>query len=52
MKKDINSTKDITEAELIVAITNLLFKPSDYNSIHRSNTINKLKELMFPFIRQ
>ena len=52
MKKDINSTKEITEAELIVAITNLIFKPSNYNSIHRSNTINKLKELMLPFIRQ
>lgn len=51
MKKDINSTKEITEAELIVAITNLLFKPSNYNSMYRSNTINKLKELMLPFIR-
>lgn len=52
VNKDISSSKEITEAELIVSITDLLFLPSNYDPIRRSNTINKLKDIMLPYIQQ
>lgn len=52
VKKEITTIKEMTDAELIVSITNLIFSPSSYEPIRRENTINRLKEIMLPYIIQ
>lgn len=46
------SAKDISKPELLKAIIDLLYSPSDcYNTTQKTKAISSLKEIMLPFIK-